>query len=61
MKCSATTKRRGTLRPCAQPAIVTRNGKWYCYYHDPEEPRRFGEGYKEIRKALAPASQEGAG
>ncbi len=43
--CCAMTKRKGTLRHCAQPAIVHRDGLPYCYYHDPENPRKFGDGY----------------
>jgi hypothetical protein len=31
-------------RICAQKAIIMRGGKPYCYYHDPENPKRFGEG-----------------
>lgn len=45
--CAGTARRRrggSKPRPCAQPAIVTRGGKDYCWYHDPEDPRIFG-GY----------------
>ena len=51
--CSQKIKRRfGVERRCAQEAIVTRNGKPYCYYHDPENPKKFGEGYnsEEIKR-----------
>ena len=26
----------GSMRSCQIPAIVKRNGKWYCKIHDPE-------------------------
>lgn len=41
--CAGQTKRRGVERPCAQPFIVIRDGKQYCYYHDPRNPKKFGE------------------
>ena len=44
--CHGTTKRKGTLRPCAQKAIIWRGGVGFCYYHDPLRPKKFGEGYK---------------
>ncbi len=45
--CSAMTKRGGTERHCHQRAIhVGKDGREYCYYHNPEKPRKFGEGYK---------------
>jgi len=48
--CAGRTKRRGRERPCAQTAIVTSSdGKPYCYYHDPDNPRKFGEPYGGFR------------
>ncbi len=44
MKCSAMTKRKGALRRCGQRAITCFSGKWYCYYHNPLSPKKFGEG-----------------
>jgi hypothetical protein len=43
--CCGNTTRGGGLRKCAQKAIVERGGKPYCYYHDPKNPKRFGQGY----------------
>lgn len=43
--CCGRTKRRGTARWCAQKAIVTVKGMTYCYYHNPNAPKKFGEGY----------------
>lgn len=41
--CAGTTKRRGKARLCAQPwIVVAADGKQYCYYHDPEDPKKFG-------------------
>lgn len=51
-------KRRGG-RKCLQRAIaMDKNGRRYCYYHDPEKPRRFGEGYSKITAAEAKAKGE---
>ncbi|HDZ62549.1 MAG TPA: hypothetical protein ENH40_05330 [Nitrospirae bacterium] len=44
--CSAMTKRKGTLRHCAQRAIYTVRGNDYCWYHHPDKGRIFGSGYK---------------
>jgi hypothetical protein len=41
--CCGKTKRKGRLRFCAQLAVVTVNGKGYCYYHTPNNPKKFGE------------------
>lgn len=43
--CCGRTKRRGKERFCSQRAIVTRGRRSYCYYHDPENPKKFGQGY----------------
>ncbi len=43
--CCAKTKRRGILRHCAQKAVVLVGVRPYCYYHDPRDPKKFGEGY----------------
>lgn len=55
--CCVLVKTNGGLRYCAQTAIVTdEKGRGYCYYHNPEAPRKFGEGYgweereREIRE-----------
>lgn len=47
--CCGQTKRHGVKRLCAQKAIVTRNGKCYCFYHDPLYPHRFGERARVTR------------
>ncbi len=39
--CRGITKRRGRERLCAQPAIGG-----FCWYHNPERPHRFGDGYR---------------
>jgi len=43
--CAGRTKRRGTERACAQTPIVTVDGRQWCYYHNPDRPRKFGQGY----------------
>ena len=44
--CAAKTKRRGVERYCAQLAIVNgSDGKRYCWYHNPQAPKKFGQGY----------------
>lgn len=44
--CCGDTKRGGRPRKCSQKAIVWRDGKPYCHYHDPENPHKFGERLK---------------
>ncbi len=47
------------LRYCAQEAIVwDRFGRGYCYYHNPDEPHKFGEGYDEKRRAQEKLAQD---
>ncbi len=46
------TKRRETMRFCAQRLVVNRRGKNYCYYHDPENPKKFGEGYPPLSENM---------
>ena len=47
--CSGTVNRkRGGVKKgdrCLQPPISFVNGKWYCYYHNPLDPKKFGQGY----------------
>lgn len=44
--CYGNTSRLGRLRKCAQQWTVTAgDGMNYCYYHDPDDPKKFGEGY----------------
>ena len=45
--CEGMSKRHGVLRRCAQQWIVERGGKRYCWYHDPDRPHKFGEGYRD--------------
>lgn len=40
--CKAKTSRRGKERYCAQREM---DGTGYCYYHQPDNPKKFGEGY----------------
>jgi hypothetical protein len=46
--CGAVNRRKGGCQPgapCLQPAIVQDDlGNWWCYYHDPRDPKKFGEG-----------------
>ena len=35
-KCSAKTYRDWHFYPCSRKATVEREGKWYCWQHDPE-------------------------
>jgi hypothetical protein len=59
--CCGLTDRRGHLRHCAQKAVTwDAAGRGWCYYHNPEKPRKFGQGYgwDEDRGALGPG--EGA-
>lgn len=45
--CAGQTKRRGTLRYCAQKAITwDRKGVGWCFYHNPANPHAFGERAK---------------
>ena len=46
--CAGKTKRKGKERYCAQPTIIWRNGHRWCWYHNPDNPHKFGEGYKRI-------------
>ena len=56
--CCARVKRRGGVeRFCAQKAIVTVQGQGYCYYHDPLNPHKFGEGFR-VDQARREAEQE---
>lgn len=48
--CAGQTKRKGKLRYCAQKAVVWYDDKSYCYYHDPRDPKKFGEGYYDKRR-----------
>jgi hypothetical protein len=45
--CRGITKRHGILRYCAQPAI---DGTNYCWYHNPDDPHKFGDGYYQIER-----------
>lgn len=45
----STTSRRGKKRFCAQKAIVEYGGYGYCWYHNPKDPHRFGQGYRPVR------------
>ena len=38
-------RKRSGDGPCSQKAIVVRDGLGYCYYHDPLNPKGFGQGY----------------
>ena len=51
-RCEARTKRRGKDRQCAQRSIVMVGGKQYCYYHNPSDPKKFGDGYLKHAKQL---------
>lgn len=51
--CAAQTKRRGKLRYCAQKAIIwDKQGRGWCFYHNPENPHGFGERAKPALKQL---------
>ncbi len=51
--CSGRTHRHGVERFCAQKGIFAFRGKMYCWYHDPLNQHKFGQGYiySKIRKA----------
>jgi hypothetical protein len=49
-RCEGRTKRRGVERRCAQKGIFTYQGKLYCWYHNPQSPKKFGEGYVDHRR-----------
>ena len=56
--CNGRTSRHGVKRFCAQEAIVWVGGKDYCFYHNPNKPHKFGEGYKKDEcDAAAPAAK----
>ena len=55
--CSALTRRKGQVRFCAQKAIVERNGKPYCFYHDPVRPMKYGQGYKDYTSSVNTGEQ----
>jgi len=50
-RCHGTTcKRRGSGR-CLQPVImIDAKGQGWCWYHNPEKPHAFGEGYYQDAK-----------
>ena len=51
--CSGRTNRRGVERYCAQEWVVldSKNSDYrYCYYHNPKDPKKFGEGYGTRRR-----------
>lgn len=52
--CSGkTNRRRGGAaegRACAQKAVVWRDGRGWCYYHDPRAPKKFGEPREGFRR-----------
>lgn len=44
--CCGQTSRGGKVRMCSQPGKTsTSDGRTWCYYHHPDAPKRFGEGY----------------
>ena len=51
--CCGKTKRRGRERYCAQMPICYIDGKGYCYYHNPRNPKKFGEGYRGFNRVEA--------
>ena len=48
--CCGKTKRRGVERYCAQPWTRFVRGKRWCYYHDPDAPKKFGEGCGDMAR-----------
>lgn len=53
MQCNGKTKRRGKERLCAQYAYILYEGKYYCYYHNPKNLKKFGQGYATSRPVPA--------
>jgi len=48
-QCAATTTRRsGLKRRCGQISTFVANGKQWCFYHNPENPHKFGEKKKQL-------------
>lgn len=49
IECAGVTNRRkaGSVkgRPCRQRAIFWVWGQWWCWYHNPDAPKKLGEGY----------------
>jgi hypothetical protein len=44
-RCEGVAVGSGKHRQCAHYAVIKVNGKQYCYYHNPLNPKKFGEGY----------------
>lgn len=41
--CCGQTKRKGKLRYCAQKAVFFLKNSGWCFYHNPNNPHKFGE------------------
>ena len=50
--CAALTKRNGVLRYCCQPWMYRgTDGRSWCFYHNPLEPKRFGSYEQDTEHA----------
>ncbi|MFA4974910.1 MAG: hypothetical protein WC683_20090 [bacterium] len=57
-KCSERIFRDYTHYPCQHPAVVERDGKWYCKIHDPEYVKAKREEWAAKLQAQFAADKE---
>jgi hypothetical protein len=55
MKCSSSLSK--VYGNCSRNATVEREGKWFCWQHDPERLERIREAEWEIRRAARSAEE----
>jgi hypothetical protein len=50
IRCCGRTRRRGVERQCGQRACRMHQGRYFCWYHFPPSPKKFGQGYLSMDK-----------